>query len=131
MISLTKKNAFIYRKYLLTFGSTFIFTEKCYLVTILLVTKRPLQFSQSNWRNFYGKQATYACYTQKVAHRRGWWSRYRRTLATLLLFCDIQCCQLLVLISERPKWPKWVSAETEISAKLTENSGEISAETVT
>ena len=33
--------------------------------------------------------------------------------------------------SERPKRPKWVSAETEISAKLTENSAEISAETVT
>ena len=33
--------------------------------------------------------------------------------------------------SERPKRPKSVSAETEISAKLTENSAEISAETGT
>ena len=30
--------------------------------------------------------------------------------------------------SERPKRPKSVSAETEISAKLTESSAEISAE---
>ena len=33
-----------------------------------------------------------------------------------------------MVISERPKRAKSVSAETEISAKLTENSAEISAE---
>ena len=35
-----------------------------------------------------------------------------------------------VQCSERPKPPKSVSAETEISAKVTETSAEISAETV-
>ena len=35
-----------------------------------------------------------------------------------------------VVISERPKRQKSVSAETEISAKLTESSAEISAETL-
>ena len=34
------------------------------------------------------------------------------------------------MCSERPKRPKSVSAETEISAKLTESSAEISAETL-
>ena len=37
----------------------------------------------------------------------------------------------MYIASERPKRPKSVSAETEISAKLTENSAEISAETGT
>ena len=36
----------------------------------------------------------------------------------------------LQICSERPKRPKWVSAETEISAKLTEISAEISTETL-
>ena len=48
------------------------------------------QLTQLQWK------ASYARYTQKVAQRRGWWSCYRRTLATLLLFSDIQCCQLLI-----------------------------------
>ena len=41
--------------------------------------------------------------------------------------CRIEQAQLPIR-SERPKRPKSVSAETEISAKLTETSAEISAE---
>ena len=43
-------------------------------------------------------------------------------------YSSMQC--LIVPSSERPKRQKSVSAETEISAKLTESSAEISAETL-
>ena len=64
-------------------------------------------------------------------YRQDGFRRGHSTIHNLLEFWQflVKLMSTYGVVSERPKRPKSVSAETEISARLTENSAEISAET--